>query len=271
MATVRKNAYKLTGDEQLAFVGAVSDMIKDGSYGKLVEDHMDMRHRMHSMPMPFDPGGVFGMWRFLSWHRAYLMEFETKLQKKNGKAFVPYWNWIEGGMPLWVGGSAEAEKIVESVADFVPFVGPAIKAVKPFGGFRPTVKVKGKELKNTRNDTPIASSGDPWPPVKKDIDDLLAITEYAKFTQSLESYPHNTGHRVLGGEMLNLTSPSDPIFWMHHAQVDRVWASWQKKNPGKGPVFLTDKNAKMDPWEGKWNVTNLSDISKLGYSYDSLP
>lgn len=26
-------------------------------------------------------------------------------------------------------------------------------------------------------------------------------------------------------------SPGDPIFFLHHAQIDRVWALWQKKDP----------------------------------------
>ncbi|MFV2064736.1 MAG: tyrosinase family protein [Chloroflexota bacterium] len=27
-------------------------------------------------------------------------------------------------------------------------------------------------------------------------------------------------------------SPNDPIFFLHHANVDRIWASWQVANPG---------------------------------------
>lgn len=37
---------------------------------------------------------------------------------------------------------------------------------------------------------------------------------------------HNTGHVAFGGEMGNMfTSPSDPIFWVHHANIDRIWAT----------------------------------------------
>ena len=51
---------------------------------------------------------------------------------------------------------------------------------------------------------------------------------------------------------------------MHHGEVDRVWAEWQVKNPGKGPI-LSGKDAVMDPWTD--TVTSLDSISKLGYSY----
>ena len=32
---------------------------------------------------------------------------------------------------------------------------------------------------------------------------------------------------MLGGHMRSLESPADPIFFMHHCQVDRIWAMWQ--------------------------------------------
>ena len=69
--------------------------------------------------------------------------------------------------------------------------------------------------------------------------------------------------------MTSLRSPCDPMFWMHHAAVDRVWASWQKSNKGKDP-FLTGKFIKMDPWNAR-TVEKLRDIGSLGYSYDVLP
>ena len=47
------------------------------------------------------------------------------------------------------------------------------------------------------------------------------------FRQALEGTPHNTQHNMLGGHMRSLESPADPIFFMHHCQVDRLWAMWQ--------------------------------------------
>jgi tyrosinase len=39
---------------------------------------------------------------------------------------------------------------------------------------------------------------------------------------------HNTGHNFIGGHMAGDFSPNDPIFWLHHANVDRIWANWQR-------------------------------------------
>ncbi|KXX74634.1 Grixazone synthase [Madurella mycetomatis] len=43
---------------------------------------------------------------------------------------------------------------------------------------------------------------------------------------------HGAGHFMLGGiEMDTFASPSDPMFWLHHAQVDRIWSIWQSMDP----------------------------------------
>jgi tyrosinase len=46
--------------------------------------------------------------------------------------------------------------------------------------------------------------------------------------------PHGYGHNGIGGVMQDVwASPSDPIFWMHHAFVDRVYAAWQLRDPNR--------------------------------------
>ena len=42
---------------------------------------------------------------------------------------------------------------------------------------------------------------------------------------------HNRVHRWVGGDMRFSTSPNDPIFYLHHANVDRIWAAWQQAHP----------------------------------------
>jgi tyrosinase len=217
--SVRKNAFKLTKDEQTTFMDAVNAMIKDGTYGALVDIHGDMSHNMHNM------GTVTSMLRFLSWHRAYLLHMEAELQKKDKKAFIPYWNWVEGGVPAWL------------------------------ASFKPTVN--GVVNKRNLLTKPIVK--------QSRIDDLLKIGDYPTFTDELEQNPHNIGHVLLGEPMATVaTAPSDPIFWMHHGQVDRVWALWQAKNPGLDPI-LAGKDAIMDPW--KDTVASLRSIKALKYSY----
>jgi len=219
MATQRKSAFSLSKKEQDAYIDGVTKMIADGTYVALVAIHADMSHNMHSM------GTLVSTLRFLTWHRAYLIHMEAELQKKNKDAFIPYWDWVAGGVPSWL-------------ASFKPKVG---------------------SVDNKRNNLTAAISD------QKRIDFLLKITDYTTFTQELEVDPHNQGHVKLGQPMSQVpVAPSDPIFWMHHGMVDKVWADWQAKNPGKGPV-LSGTDATMDPWSD--TVKSLEDVSKLSYSY----
>ena len=215
----RKNAFKLTKAEQDTYINAVTAMIADGTYGSLVKIHADMSHNMHNM------GTTVSMLRFLPWHRAYLLHMEAELVKKDKNAFIPYWHWVDGGVPAWL------------------------------SAFKPTVD----GIKNNRNNLSASIT------TATRITDLLVIKKYTDFTDELEVDPHNQGHVALGDPMANVpTAPADPIFWMHHGEVDRLWALWQIKNPGKGPV-LSGKDAIMDPWTD--SVTSLNSIKKLGYSY----
>jgi len=45
---------------------------------------------------------------------------------------------------------------------------------------------------------------------------------------------HNAGHRFIDGHMGGVFSPNDPIFWMHHANVDRLWGMWQQQRIDAG-------------------------------------
>jgi tyrosinase len=52
------------------------------------------------------------------------------------------------------------------------------------------------------------------------------LIDYTQFTSQLEGY-HNVVHGWVGGIMNNIIySPSDPVFWMHHAMIDRLWSLW---------------------------------------------
>jgi tyrosinase len=42
---------------------------------------------------------------------------------------------------------------------------------------------------------------------------------------------HNRVHVWVGGSMSPLSSPNDPVFFLHHCNVDRLWAEWQREHP----------------------------------------
>jgi Common central domain of tyrosinase len=93
--------------------------------------------------------------------------------------------------------------------------------------------------------------------------------------ERLPSQMHNRIHRYIGGTMEPPTSPNDPVFWLHHCYIDKLWADWQRKHPNE-PGYLPDGGArtghnlkdKMPPWNEKApkDVLNIRD---LGYHYDT--
>lgn len=47
------------------------------------------------------------------------------------------------------------------------------------------------------------------------------------FRPAFEAGAHSRPHLFIGGAMNSFASPDDPIFWLHHAMVDKVWTMWQ--------------------------------------------
>jgi tyrosinase len=62
----------------------------------------------------------------------------------------------------------------------------------------------------------------------------------------LESAPHNNVHNSVGGVggmMAGFMSPVDPIFYMHHANVDRIWTVWEAlQDQDKLPFYPDDQS-----------------------------
>lgn len=88
---------------------------------------------------------------------------------------------------------------------------------------------------------------------------------------------HGLGHIYVGGEMAaGAGSPNDPIFFMHHANIDRLWAMWQDNNRASSETAENYGNPGFpDDWRGKlFNFTEVRadetfDFRSLGYRYDT--
>lgn len=73
------------------------------------------------------------------------------------------------------------------------------------------------------------------------------------------------------GTMVLPTSPNDPIFFLHHANIDRLWALWQVAHPGKpyeprSGYPGNNADSAMTPF-GDVSPQRVEDISSLGYRY----
>ncbi len=232
MTTTRVSNINFTLWDELR--DAISKLIADGDFQDLIDIHAagSMAYRMHGTH-----AGKIGYQRFLPWHRVYLIQFERALQKINPDLSIPFWDW----------GADEGNLI-----GFDTLLGNASR----------DLGAKTNTMPNWGQDAWFVSPNE----VAEVIDDN---SDYLGFAKDLELGLHNNGHNWVGGHMVSMASPTDPAFWFHHAQVDRIWHLWQQKNPGK-KAQLNGADAKLDPWEADFNISNIDDISNLGtdsYSY----
>ncbi|MGH8580631.1 MAG: tyrosinase family protein [Gammaproteobacteria bacterium] len=103
----------------------------------------------------------------------------------------------------------------------------------------------------------------------------LQQPSFSAFQPSLEGNPHGTVHVMVGGEMGRVpTSARDPLFWAHHANVDRMWSVWlaldnQRRNPSDSS-WLSQSFAFDVEGNNRLTVAQLVNTEALGYRYDSV-
>jgi tyrosinase len=68
-------------------------------------------------------------------------------------------------------------------------------------------------------------------------------THFGNRNGALESVPHNVIHTNIGGAMRDPdTAALDPIFWLHHCNIDRLWEVWRRLRGA----------AVADPTQAQW-------------------
>lgn len=101
---------------------------------------------------------------------------------------------------------------------------------------------------------------------------------------------HNAVHLWVGGEagptddnaggtMTLNTSLNDPVFWLHHANIDRLWSKWEATHgnayaPLTSPMRGQGLDDVMWPWRQSGyfvSPRSVLDISAMGYAYEDAP
>jgi tyrosinase len=232
-ATVqRKNQAKISSTDKSTFIDgikafnmAAANPAPGGNYRQLVSIHRHPWHRMHTAD------GEVGTQRFLTWHRVYLQVLEWYI--RNGipgfsNFFIPYWDWTtDKSIPDWL-------------QNFTPHVNiPDTETVPPTPSSWDPIDVYR---------TPGLHGG--YLPYPDQVNNALTIDQYRGFTLYLENL-HNNVHAWVGGTMIDImTSPADPLFWLHHANIDRIYTLWQKTHPDSPGHIpnLSPWDQVMDPW-----------------------
>lgn len=83
-----------------------------------------------------------------------------------------------------------------------------------------------------------------------------------------------SGDDVVQGTMAYNTSPNDPVFFVHHANVDRIWAAWEQAQrqhyrPQAGAEQGWNGPDTMWPWRNR-TINSWFGTVRNGYRYASL-
>jgi tyrosinase len=244
MVRVRKNANNLTVKERDLLLDAYAKVNASG-YQVFLDSHNAAASReIHARPS------------FLPWHRAFLLSFERHLQVVHPSVTVPYWHFDQPSpnifSPDFMGGTPDSVGTV------------ALSSTNPLTSWK-VLGIPGivrAPLFNTA--TSGAQSLEPaLTPVRNETSVLALGPGFIDFND-MEFDPHNSAHSSFStGPLISPpTATRDPLFFLLHCNIDRLWAKWQLArnlyntsnintySPQPIPAigdFLTDT---MWPWNG---------------------
>ncbi len=178
---------------------------------------------------------------FLAWHRKFLDLLEKDLQDISSKPHLalPYWDWSDliGSNPFttdFLGGDGDGLDNQVTTGAFAFSAGNWNINVDTGGAAGAYLqRTLGGEVLGDHDDTLTLLDATPL-----DESNWNDAGSNDAFRNRLEGWFsgqavrfHNAGHVYVGGSMLPSSSPNDPVFFIHHANVDRLWAVWQQKHP----------------------------------------
>ena len=309
---MRKNQATLTSAEKTAFVNAVLALKQNPSllhpensslsrYDDFVEVHLNaMMVMMNNQPSWAHQGPVFG-----PWHRVLLRQFELELQKIDAQVEIPYWDWTRSDSRSRTSSLWRNDFLGPDGRTAGPQTGKVMTGRFAFDAGNWPIRVKdqpgdpdylirrlgraadARSLPTTAgvNAALAARPYDtaPWEDSLRDPNDG---TEWRGFRIQLEIPLHNLVHRWIGGNMVDMTSPNDPVFWLHHCNIDRLWAEWQVQHPDED-AYLPDTGApsgqnlnqpmifnlpgERAPWREQFTPADVLDHHTMGVRYDTEP
>ena len=270
----RKNIKELKPEEEEILKTALEKAIISGEYAKLATFHSQYMWDIHSF--------IRANQRFLPWHRVYLVKFEEMLNKvmkqeenEDYSIAVPYWDWVV---------DQDIPKMFQTDPIFSPSFDVDIYLWRDAGVPPILTTFNNFKVKRFPRTDPEVEL-----PTQEEMDLIKRETEYPRFSLFLEGSPHNTVHMWVGGINPNPdpnnpfdytgamgdahVSPCDPLFYLHHANIDRIWAGWQKKLEEQGTTSniypqLNEEESKMHPWP-EYTEPQTRQIEQMGYKYDN--
>ncbi|KAL2912733.1 hypothetical protein HK105_207725 [Polyrhizophydium stewartii] len=274
----RKEWRALTTTERQNYINAVLCLKKLGSkLGKSVksQSRFDDFAYVHYRALNIAHSSA----HFLPWHRAYLHVYEQTLRAEcKYTGALPYWDWTIDSQapeksPIWSSSAFGGDGSTSSTDRCVK-TGPFASFKSQFG--RPFC------LSRTFSGNLGSTSSFYTPEAIYFM--LSELTTYDDFRRAVEEGPHNNVHGGIGGCMALIDmSANDPVFMLHHANIDRMWYIWQNMHldvwADYGGPNADDSEATQDdrinlfgigPTDRNWTVAQVLDTlasTPLCYTY----
>ncbi|KAL4263581.1 Di-copper centre-containing domain superfamily protein [Pleurotus pulmonarius] len=240
--------------------------ITSSYYDDIVYLHMDLNRK---------ESRVHGTGLFLPWHRWYIHNFESALKEKCGfNGTLPYWDWTRDAPDFLhatifdeeyeLGGCGEPSRDFELVDG--AFSGPSL--FRPSYPFPHTLRRNFTLFPYTASvilGVPI----DPHLPINNTFSaaEVRKLTtgfqgDYKGFQTYIEGIQgaHASVHLIVNGDLLGACprtappgcmsgptfTPNDPLFWLHHAMIDKVWHDWQHNSIANTRAFEGGSVQRLD-------------------------
>lgn len=210
--SIRKNYQEMTNSEKTALVNAFytlrsnipngpADLINDlaNFHGDNFSFGNSPQLDIH-FNLPDEPQRQI----FFAWHRQQMFEMEQAMQAINPNISLPWWDSSvdqSPNSPLWD-------------QNFM-------------GSFNNNWGLN----RNLGGNGPL--------PTPADVATVQANTDFLVYSNNMErGTPHTGAHRWVGGAMPTNYSPRDPIFYLHHTYVDKLWSEWERAHPGSSSFII---------------------------------
>jgi len=221
---VRRNWATMSSTDRKAVLNGLQSAKNSGRYDQLTTLHqqamMGNANEWHKRPI------------LLPAHRRFL----TQLESAMGVA-MPYWDWTTSrSLPAGLGGNGDPTQGYRvTTGPFATWSGVilntstgAVEQRSTVGIIRQTATYATSLPTATQLAAVLAQGvydASPWT--------ASATTGFRNWLEGGTGNPkpamHNRVHEWVGGDMRAGTSPNDPVFWFHHANIDRIWAGWQTR------------------------------------------
>jgi tyrosinase len=261
----------------------------------IVWHHLAMARR--TPPTQRDRNAAHSGPAFLPWHRLMLMLFELQLQRvlDDDTVGLPYWDWAaDGDLP----SAQQAQALLWGDTTGIGGSGTPVPG-GPFqpGAFRVEIDsdATGRLRATDRGLSRTLGADTDSLPTTDDVTAVLGDDTYDRaewdrrslaFRNRVEGWRpngprlHNRVHFWVGGDMAPATSPNDPVFYLNHCNVDRIWEAWMVRH---GRTYAPPATASADLLGHRAGDTLYSvlttqattpsdvlDVSTLA-TYDQLP